>query len=106
MVCPKCKSENIDIQVFQEDKGSRTRSRTKSKYKEKGHGFLWWVCIGWWWWIVDLALWIFFFLPRLVIALCKKRKYVGEENTVSHTKNKIGYRSVCVCKDCGHSWPA
>ncbi len=47
MVCPKCGSENVDVNVQQENNGSTTISKTKSKYKEKGHGCLWWLLVGW-----------------------------------------------------------
>lgn len=104
MNCSKCGSTNIDIQVFQENQGSVTTSKTTSKYKEKGHGCLWWICIGWWWWIVDLCMWFCFFIPRLVLQLFKKKKYKGSASTVSTSQNIIVYRRICTCKDCGHTW--
>ena len=104
MKCPKCGSVNIDVQVFQEDRGSITTSKTKSKYKEAGHGCLWWLLIGWWWWIVDLILWICFFFPRLLVKLFSKKKYKGKSKTVSTTVNNIGYRHVYTCKECGNTW--
>lgn len=104
MVCPKCGSEQIDVQVVQENLGGKTITRTKSKYKEKRHGLIWWLCIGWWWWIIDLMLWICIFPIRFLVQIFKKKKYVGSSNTISATKNKIQYRSVCVCKSCGHNW--
>ena len=79
MNCPKCGSGNVNVNTFQEDHGAVTTSRTESKYKEKGHGCLWWLLIGWWWWIVDLFTWIFLFIPRLILRLFaspfKKKKY-------------------------------
>lgn len=108
MVCPKCKSENVKTETFQEQKGNQTTTRTKSKYKEKGHGILWWLTIGWWWWIVDLASWFCFFVPRLILRLFsapfKKKKYKGTESAVSTTKNKVVYKTICTCQNCGHSW--
>lgn len=108
MVCPKCKSENVSVSAFQEQHGSTTISHTKSKYKEKGHGCLWWLLIGWWWWIIDLMLWFMFFFPRLILRLFsapfKKKKYTGSSNTVSTTQNKVAYKTVCVCQDCGYRW--
>ena len=103
-LCPRCGSGNIDIQVFQENGGSTTVTKTKSKYKQKGHGCLWWLAIGWWWWIIDLLLWMFFFLPRFCIQLFKKKKYKGSATSVSQTKNKVAYKSFYVCKDCGNRW--
>lgn len=97
--CPKCGSNNIDFQVQQETKSI---TKTKSKYREKGHGCLWWLLIGSWWWIIDLFLWIFLFIPRVLLHIGRKKKYVG--NSKSTTKNKVQYKTVCVCQSCGHNW--
>lgn len=105
-VCPKCGSTNIDIQMFKEDLGSQTFTTTKSKYKQKGHGLLWWLFIGSWWWIVDLFMWLCFFPLRLIMQLFKKKKYVGKSTSVSTTVNNVEYRSMCLCKDCGYHWDA
>ena len=102
--CPKCGGTNIDVQVHQENVGGNTITKTKSKYKQKGHGCLWWLCIGWWWWMVDLMLWICIFPIRLLAQLFKKKKYVGTSTSVSSTKNEINYRTVYLCKSCGHCW--
>lgn len=99
IVCPKCGSNNIDFQVQQETK---TVTKTKSKYKEKRHGFFWWAFIGWWWWMIDLFLWIFLFLPRVLLHIGRKRKYVSDSKTVS--KDKVKYRTICVCQNCGYNW--
>lgn len=99
IVCPKCRSNNIDFQVQQETK---TITKTKSKYREKRHGFFWWVFIGSWWWMIDLFLWIFLFLPRVLLHIGRKRKYVGGSKTVS--KDKVKYRTICVCQNCGYNW--
>lgn len=108
MVCPKCQSENVQMDTFQEQTGSKTVTRTKSKYKEKGHGIIWWLTVGWWWWIVDLCSWFMFFFPRLIVRIFaapfKKKKYVGDSKTTSTTSNKIKYKTVCVCQNCGHKW--
>ena len=104
LTCPQCGSINVSVQVFQEQAGTTTVSKTKSKYKEKGHGCLWWLLIGWWWWMVDLLLWIFLFLPRLLIQIFKKKKYVGSSQTVSQTVNQTVYKSMCNCMSCGYVW--
>lgn len=108
LFCPVCGSEDITQQVFQENSGSRTITQTTSKYKESGHGCLWWLCIGWWWWFVDLWLWVFAFWPRLILKLFaspfKKKKYKGKETSISTTVNDVTYRTVCTCKNCGHTW--
>ena len=102
--CPVCGSGNVDIQVHQENKGAWTASKTKSKYKQKGHGCLWWLFFGWWWWIIDLMLWITIFPIRLLVQIFKRKTYVGNGTTTGYTKNKISYRTVFLCKDCGHHW--
>lgn len=108
LFCPKCGSEDISKQIFQENRGSKTVTHTSSRYKEVGHGCLWWLLIGWWWWIVDLWLWIWFFIPRLILRLFaapfKKKKYKGKSTSVSETVNDISYRTVCTCQKCGHTW--
>ena len=103
--CPKCKSENVTNQVFQENKGSRTTSTTNFKIKEKGHGIFWWLCIGWWWWMIDIMLWVLLFLPRLILAMFyKKKKYVGKSRTKSRIINDIRYKTIHLCQNCGHTW--
>lgn len=108
MVCPKCQSENVRVDTFQEQQGGKTITKTRSKYKEKGHGLFWWLFIGWWWWAVDLCMWFLFFFPRLILRLFaapfKKKTYVGESTAVSKTDNKIAYKTICVCQNCGHRW--
>lgn len=99
ITCPKCGSNNIDFQVQQE---AKTITKTKSKYKEKRHGFLWWICIGWWWWMIDIFLWIFLFIPRALLHIGRKKKYVSDSTSV--TKNKVNYKTICVCQNCGHNW--
>lgn len=103
MACPKCGSANISNQTFQEAQ-TNTVSFTKSKYKEKGHGCLWWLFIGWWWWIVDLFCWIVLFPIRAIIALTKKKKYKGKSVTTSTTRTDYTYRIVSTCNECGHTW--
>jgi len=104
LLCPRCSSSDIGSEVFQENLGATTVTKTNSKYKEKGHGCLWWLLFGWWWWIVDLFLWIFFFFPRLLIQLFKRKKYKGSSKSVSVTKNEIRYKTIFFCKRCGERW--
>ena len=108
MICPKCGSSNVTVNTFQENTGSVSTSRTQSKYREKGHGCLWWLLIGWWWWIVDLFTWIFLFIPRLILRLFrapfKRKKYVGTSSTVSSTVNQVEYKTICTCQNCSHTW--
>ena len=104
--CPKCNSINVDFQVFQEEVGSVTKSKTKSKYKEKRHGIIWWICVGWWWWIVDVFLWFIAFIPMALLRIGRKKKYKGKSSTKTNTKNVIKYKTKAICKDCGYSWNA
>lgn len=82
MVCPKCKSQNVNVQAVSE-----------TQLKRKHHGIIWWLCIGWWW--VPIW-WLFFTLPALIVAIFRPRKY----------KTKTVHKSMCVCQDCGHAWEA
>lgn len=108
LTCPACGGTHVESQIFQETLGAETVTQTKSKYKEKGHGCMWWLFIGWWWWIIDLLLWIFFFTPRLIIRLIaapfKKKKYKGSSTSIASTNNRIAYKTMLLCKSCGHSW--
>ena len=108
IVCPRCGSNNITIETIQENRGSTTVSRTKGKSRMKGHGILWWISIGWIWWIVDLMLWIFAFVPRLILRLFaapwKKRERIEKSKTITRTNNHIRYIKICTCQNCGNSW--
>ena len=79
MKCPKCGSENVSVQVV-----------TETELKEKKHGVIWWVCVGWWWIPIK---WLVFTLPALIIAIFKPKKY----KTKTHKK-------MAVCNNCGKSW--
>lgn len=81
MVCPKCKSENVNVQVVNEVK------------IKKGHGFIWWICIGWWW---VPCKWFFFTIPALILAIFGHRKTTVKNKQVSK----------CVCQACGNVWNA
>lgn len=104
IACPKCGSTNIQVNVIQENRGTITKEKTTSKYKEKRHGCLWWLVVGWWWWIIDLLLWIFAFIPRALMHIGRHKKYKGSSTTTSTTKNIVGYKTVCVCQNCGYNW--
>ena len=79
MVCPKCNSENVNVQIEQ----------VSSKTKKHGNGF------GG---IVNNT-------ARAARAVCTlgmsnlvwKKSKGGEKTTVENKK-------VCVCQNCGHSW--
>lgn len=82
MVCPKCGSDNVNVQMV-----------TETKLVNKHHGVLWWVFIGWWWLFFK---WIFLTLPALIVKIFSPKKY----------KTKVRHRSMCVCQACGHHWEA
>ena len=107
MTCPKCGSENVDVQLVQETTGKTTKTKSKTKsVSQKGHGCLWWICIGWWWWMIDMLFWCVAFIPRLIIQSLKGRKDKTRSTTktVSNEKIRTVYRSMCICHDCGHHW--
>lgn len=80
MKCPRCRSENVTVQVINE-----------VELKNKHHGFFWWLFIGWWW---TAFKWIFLTMPALIFLIFGHKK----QKAVNH-KHKV-----CVCQNCGHSW--
>ena len=80
MICPKCNSENISVQVVSE-----------MSMKNKGHGALYWFFIGWW---LQPILWLLFTLPMIFIKIFKPKKYA--------TKTK--HTSMAICQNCGNKW--
>lgn len=80
MTCPKCKSENVSVQVVNE-----------SKLVKKHHSIIWWLCIGWW--FVTL-MWIIFFVPKFFIKLFG----------LGHKNYKIDNITTkkAVCQNCGN----
>lgn len=110
MKCPKCGSENVNIETFQEEQGSKTITRRRFKVSETGkhHGFFWWVFVGWWWIPIKFTLWIICFPIMLIASLFGRvfgrKSYKGKEKEKSVTRNRIGYTTVCVCQNCGKRW--
>lgn len=81
IICPKCNSTNINIQVVNE-----------AHLKTAHHGILWWIFIGWWWIIIK---WIIFTVPALIFKIFgigKKKKIVNKT------------KKIAVCQSCGNSW--
>ena len=76
MKCPKCGSENVNVQAV-------------SIVKNKHHGVMYWCCFGW---LIDIFLWIGFFFFRLFIAIFRPKK----------VKTKV--KSYAVCQECGYKW--
>lgn len=76
MVCPKCGSNNVNVQMV-------------SEQVKKHHSIWYWLFIGWW---LEALLWFFLTLPRLLVAIFK------------HKPTKTVHKSMAVCQSCGHSW--
>lgn len=82
MVCPKCKSEDVTVQMV-----------TETQLLIKRRGILWWIFVGWWW----LPLkWLVLTIPALIVKLFAPRRY----------KTKAIHKSMCVCQTCGYHWKA
>lgn len=82
MKCPKCGSENVNVQMVSE-----------TKLKKKHHGAIYWLCFGW---LIELLLWFFLTIPMLIIKIFKPKNY----------KTKTKHKSMCVCQSCGNHWEA
>lgn len=80
MVCPKCGSANVNVQAI-----------NQVQIKNKHHGILWWLFIGWWW--VPIK-WLFLTLPALIVKIFKPKS----KKVINTTK------SIAVCQNCGHQW--
>lgn len=84
MQCPKCGSENVNVQVVNE---------TTTKLVTKHHSIFWWIFVGWWWLAIK---WIFLTVPAIIVKLFRPKRY--------KTKTKHEKVSMCVCQSCGHTW--
>lgn len=82
MICPKCKSENVNVQVVNE-----------VTLKNVHHGFIWWIFIGWWWIFIK---WMVFTIPALIFKIFGRKKQKAVNKSVTK----------CVCQSCGHTWDA
>ncbi len=80
MICPKCGSTNVNVQVVNE-----------TQLVTKHHGIFWWIIIGWWWIFVK---WLILTIPALLAAI-----FIGKRKKVKNTTKKIK-----VCQSCGHTW--
>ena len=76
MKCSKCGSENVNVQLV-------------TKVKNKKHGIIYWLFIGWW---LEPVMWIFLTLPWLIIKIFKPKKVTSKTH------------SQAVCQNCGHTW--
>lgn len=80
MKCPKCGGENVAVNVVND-----------VKLKDKHHGVLWWVFIGFWWMPIK---WMIFTLPALILKIFRRKK----QKVVTKQKK------VCCCQSCGYTW--
>lgn len=76
MRCRKCNGANVIVQAV-------TETKTKRR------GIFYWIFFGW---FIDVMLWIFLTLPRLIIALFRSRKVVSKTTTQA------------ICQSCGYRW--
>ena len=76
MICKKCGSMNVNVQML-------------ATTERKRRGCLYW-CFGGV--IIDLLLWIFLTIPRLLIAFFLPKR----------TKFKV--HTIAVCQNCGRRW--
>jgi hypothetical protein len=78
MVCPKCGSESVSVQV------------TATEKSKPRHGVVYWVFFGWY---AHMLLWLFLTLPMLIWRLIRPNR-----------KSKTVTTSIAVCQGCGHHW--
>ena len=76
MICPKCKSGNVNVQAV-------------SELRRKRKGVLYWLLIGWW---LETLMWVFLTLPWLIVKIFSPKKY----------KSRITNQAVC--QNCGYGW--
>jgi len=76
MKCRKCGSENVNVQAV-------------TQVKNKRHGILYWIFIGWW---LEPIMWFFLTLPWLIIKIFKPNKVTSKTTKMA------------ICQNCGNSW--
>ena len=80
MVCPKCNSQNVNIQVVNE-----------VKIKNAHHSIWWWIFIGFWWIPIK---WLCFTLLALIVKIFSHKKQKAVNKTIKKA----------ICQDCGNTW--
>ena len=80
MNCLNCDSDQVNVQVINEQ-----------KLVNKRHGIFWWLFVGWWWIFVK---WIFFTLPAFIFAV-----FVGKRKQIKNIQ-----KTVAICQNCGNTW--
>lgn len=80
MICPKCGSENTRIELV-----------NKVSIKKK-RNWVYWICGLW---IIDMFLWFFFFLYRLIFGLILRIFKKPSYKTITKTEKHL------ICNNCG-----
>ena len=78
MKCPKCGSENVNVQAV-------------SIVKNKKHGIFYWLFGGF---IIEVMLWMFLTLPMLIIKIFRPKGI------------KTSIKTLAICQTCGNQWRA
>lgn len=94
--CPKCGSSNIK---FEHEHSSTIGAKQNTvtvvhKNGGKGHGILWWLCIGWWYWML-IGWW-----------LAPLKAVFGGGGAFNKSVSKEIRRTMCICQGCGYTWKA
>jgi transcription elongation factor Elf1 len=76
MTCPKCNSENVNVQAV-------------SIMKNKKKGILYWLFIGIWF---EPLMWFFLTIPMLIYKLFRPNKI------------KTQVKKMAICQECGKNW--
>ena len=82
MICPKCGSNNVNIQVINE-----------VKLVTKHHGIIWWIFVSWWWIPIK---WLVLTVPALFATI-----FIGKRKKTKNIQKKL-----YVCQNCGNTWKA
>ena len=75
MLCPKCKSENVEIQIVNDKSVTRTKKT----------GCLWGI-------------------GRLILIICTCGLWLIIGKRKEKSKTTFTTKKIAVCKSCGHSW--
>lgn len=78
--CPRCSSQKIDVRIV-----------PQTISVQQSHSTAYWIFIGWW---LEILLWVFLFIPRLLIAI-----FVPKKQKVITYNEKI-----LTCQNCGFCW--
>ena len=76
MKCSKCGSNNVNVQAV-------------TMVKNKKHGCLYWLLIGWW---LEIFMWLFLTLQWIIIKIFKTNKVTSK------------IQRQAVCQNCGNTW--